>query len=144
EHVGVENYRTYFKKIKSLMKKDAVALVHFIGRLDVPGEPDGWMLKYIFPGGYVPAFSEVVPAIEKAKLYTTDIEIWRYHYVETLHAWLVKFFESREEIKNMFDEKFCRMWEFFLIAAEMEFRYGRMGVFQVQMSRELLSVPLTR
>jgi len=144
EHVGPHHYREFFKRMKALLTKDGVALLHYIGRMDIPGEGDNWILKYIFPGGYVPAFSEVMPSIEKAGLWATDIEILRMHYAYTLMGWRANFEKNRDTILKMYDERFCRMWEYFLIGAELQFRYGRMVIFQVQLTRDLDAVPLTR
>jgi cyclopropane-fatty-acyl-phospholipid synthase len=144
EHVGPQHYREFFKRMKSLLTKDGVALLHYIGRMDIPGEGDNWILKYIFPGGYVPAFSEVMPKIEKSGLWVTDIEILRMHYAYTLMAWRANFERNRDIILKMYDERFCRMWEYFLIGAEFQFRYGRMVIFQLQITRDLDAVPLTR
>jgi len=144
EHVGLEHYREFFSQIRNLLNDDGVALLHSIGRIDVPGTPDNWVNKYIFPGGYAPALSEVLPVVEKAGLWTTDIELLRLHYAKTLASWRANFDQQRESVKKMYDERFCRMWEFFLVGAEMDFRYGRMAVFQMQLAKSLHTVPLTR
>lgn len=144
EHVGVEHYKKFFAQIKSLLKNDGVALLHSIGRMDVPGTSDNWMLKYIFPGGYAPALSEVIPFVEKAGLWATDIELLRMQYAKTLMAWRSNFDRNREKVRQMYDERFCRMWDFFLIGAEMDFRFGRMIVFQIQIAKDIDAVPLTR
>jgi cyclopropane-fatty-acyl-phospholipid synthase len=144
EHVGVPHYRTFFKKISESLAPDGVALLHTIGRFDGPGVTDPWIRKYIFPGGYVPALSEVTPAIEKAGLIITDIEILRLHYAETLRHWHQRFIANRDEIRSLTDERFCRMWEFYLIGSEMAFRYFNQGVFQFQLTKRLDAVPITR
>ena len=144
EHVGVGYYRQFFNQITSLLKEDGVALVHSIGRIDGPGTTDPWLRKYIFPGGYAPALSEVIPSVEKSGLCVTDIEILRLHYAETLKAWRERFDKNRAQIKAIYDERFCRMWEFFLIGAEMDFRYLGTMVFQIQMAKNINTLPLTR
>jgi cyclopropane-fatty-acyl-phospholipid synthase len=144
EHVGVENYKEFFAQIKRLLTDDGVALLHAIGRMDGPGNTEQWLLKYIFPGGYAPALSEVLPVIEKSGLWATDIELLRLHYAFTLKCWHDNFDRHRNQIRDMYDERFCRMWECFLAASEMYFRHmGRM-VFHIQLSRRVDSVPITR
>jgi cyclopropane-fatty-acyl-phospholipid synthase len=144
EHVGVANYKQFFAQIKALLKDDGVALVHSIGRMDGPGHTEEWLRKYIFPGGYTPALSEVLPIVEKLGLWVTDIEILRLHYAKTLRLWHDNFDRHREAIEQMYDERLCRMWELFLAASEVYFRYlGRM-VFQIQLSRQIGAVPITR
>jgi len=144
EHVGVRHYGEFFAKLKKLLKNDGVALLHSIGRMDGPGITDPWVRKYIFPGGYAPALSEVLPVIEKLGLWATDIEILRLHYAETLKEWRNRFTQHREEIKQLYDERFCRMWEFYLIGGEMDFRYLSTMVFQIQIAKDVMAVPLTR
>jgi cyclopropane-fatty-acyl-phospholipid synthase len=144
EHVGVGHYDTYFARVAALMKEDGVALIHSIGRSEGPGITNPWIARYIFPGGYIPALSEVLPAIEKAGLYVTDIEILRLHYAETLKAWRERFMAHREEAERLYDERFCRMWEFYLAASEMAFRHQGMMVFQVQLAKREGVVPMTR
>lgn len=119
-------------------------MLHSIGRFDGPGATNPWIWKYIFPGGYAPALSEVLPAIERSGLYVTDIEILRLHYAETLKAWRVNFNRNRDRIRAIYDERFCRMWEFYLAGSEATFRYSGAMVFQIQLSRKLDAVPLTR
>jgi cyclopropane-fatty-acyl-phospholipid synthase len=144
EHVGVGHYSEFFAKVKTLLKDDGVMLLHSIGRKDGPGETDAWMRKYIFPGGYAPALSEVLPKIEKQDFWVTDIEILRLHYAETLRHWRTRFNLNRDEIRALYDEKFCRMWEFYLIGAEVDFRYLSPMVFQIQLTKKHGPVPLTR
>ncbi|HEU0070003.1 MAG TPA: cyclopropane-fatty-acyl-phospholipid synthase family protein [Alphaproteobacteria bacterium] len=144
EHVGVPQFPTFFRKMRELLKPDGVALLHAIGRMDGPGITDPWIRKYIFPGGYVPALSEVLPVIEKAGLWVTDIEILRLHYAETLKAWLENFTANREQVARIYDERFCRMWEFYLVGCEMAFRHLKQMVFQIQITREQSAAPLTR
>jgi len=144
EHVGVENYRKFFAQVKALLKDNGVALLHSIGRMDGPGNTEEWLLKYIFPGAYAPALSEVLPVIEKSGLWATDIEILRLHYARTLKCWHDNFDRNRAAIAQMYDEKFCRMWEFFLAAGEMDFRYLSTMVMQIQLAKKVGAVPITR
>jgi cyclopropane-fatty-acyl-phospholipid synthase len=144
EHVGVVHYKTFFRKLRELLTEDGVAVLHSIGRADGPASTNPWMRRYIFPGGYSPAMSEVVPVVERTKLYITDIEILRLHYAETLKAWRSRFLANRERIRALYDERFCRMWEFYLAASEMAFRHQGHVVFQFQLSRSIDAVPLTR
>ena len=144
EHVGVGNFPTFFNTARRLLKPDGVILLHSIGRFDGPGATNPWVDKYIFPGGYIPALSEVLPTIEKAGLKVTDIEILRLHYAETLKAWRERFLARRDEARALYDERFCRMWEFYLAASETAFRYQDMMVFQIQITRDQEAVPLTR
>lgn len=144
EHVGVGFYDTYFRKCSQLLAEDGVMLLHSIGRSDGPGITNPWLAKYIFPGGYIPALSEVLPAIERSGLLVTDIEILRLHYAETLKAWRERFLARREEIEGLYDERFCRMWEFYLASSEMAFREEGMMVFQIQLTKRQDVVPITR
>ena len=144
EHVGVRYYDTFFRKLHHLLAPDGVALVHTIGRTDGPGSTNPWITKYIFPGGYVPALSEVMAAIERSGLYVTDVEILRLHYAETLKEWRTRFLGNWAKAAALYDEKFCRMWEFYLAAAEMTFRYDREVVFQIQLTKRIETLPMTR
>ena len=144
EHVGAGHYKEYFNKVKELLADDGIALIHSIGRIDPPGTTNSWLRKYIFPGGYAPAMSEVISAIEKTGLWITDIEILRLHYAETLYKWRERFQAKRKEAQILYDEEFCRMWEFYLIAAEIGFRQNGQMVFQIQVSKKQDAVPLTR
>ena len=144
EHVGIGYYPEFFKKVRDLLSDDGIALLHSIGRFDGPGSTNPWLRKYIFPGGYVPALSEVLPAIEQSGLVTTDIELLRLHYAETLKAWRASFNTNRERIREIYDERFCRMWEFYLAGSEASFRYGGIMVFQIQIAKQQDAVPLTR
>jgi len=132
--------------VKSLLKEDGVMLLHAIGRMEPPGGTNTWLKKYIFPGGYSPALSEVLAAIEKVGLYVTDIEILRLHYAETLRHWRQRFLANREKVKQLagYDDRFCRMWEFYLAGCEVAFRYMNHMVFQLQVGRHPKSTPLTR
>ena len=144
EHVGVKHYPEFFAKVEELLKPDGVALLHAIGRRDGPGFTNPWLRKYIFPGGYSPALSEVLPVVERTGLWVTDIEILRLPYAETLKAWRENFNAHRDQIRRLYDERFCRMWEFYLIGSELSFRYDYNMVFQMQMARDIEAVPLTR
>jgi len=144
EHVGVAHYLEYFKKIKSLLVDDGCALIHSIGRKGGPGTTGAWIRKYIFPGGYSPALSETFSEIEKSGLWVTDCEILRLHYAHTLLEWDKRFQANRNKISQMFDERFCRMWEFYLIISEFSFRYGKHMNFQIQLSNKVDSLPITR
>lgn len=144
EHVGVPHYREYFAKVRNLLAPDGVALIHTIGRAAPPHVTNPWVLKYIFPGGYVPALSEVMAPLEKERIWPTDVEIWRLHYAETLRHWHDRFMANIAEVREIYDERFCRMWRYYLIASEMSFRYGRQCVFQLQLAHDQRAVPLTR
>jgi cyclopropane-fatty-acyl-phospholipid synthase len=144
EHVGVPHYATFFSKVRDRLTPDGVALIHTIGRSGPPGITSPWITKYIFPGGYVPALSEVMPAIQNSGLWATDVEIWRLHYAETLRHWRARFESNLEELTTIFDPRFCRMWRYYLAASEMTFRHDRQCVFQIQLSPKLGTVPVTR
>ena len=144
EHVGISYYDAFFTKVAELLADDGVMLLHSIGRSDGSNTTDLWIAKYIFPGGSAPALSEVLPAIERSGLIVTDIEILRLHYAETLKAWRERFLARRDEAKALYDERFCRMWEFYLAIAECGFRHGGLMVFQIQLAKRLEAVPLTR
>ena len=146
EHVGASHYVEYFSKVKDLLADDGVMLLHSIGRMEPPGGTNTWLRKYIFPGGYSPALSEVLAAIEKVGLWVTDIEILRLHYAETLRLWRQRFLANREQIKQLagYDDRFCRMWEFYLAGCEVAFRYMNQMVFQMQIARRQDAAPLTR
>jgi cyclopropane-fatty-acyl-phospholipid synthase len=144
EHVGVRHYRAYFKQLHDLLIEDGVAVVHFIGRMEPPGESAPWLNKYIFPGGYSPALSEVMRALEKQRLFVTDIEVWRQHYPPTLAAWRKRLHANWEEVKARFGESFCRMWDFYLAGSEAAFRQDTFVVFQLQLARRMDAVPLAR
>lgn len=144
EHVGLKDYGAFFAKIAQLLNDDGAAVVHSIGRSDGPGITNPWIAKYIFPGGYTPALSEVLPHIERAGLIVTDIEVLRLHYAQTLVLWRERFMANREKAIALYDERFARMWEFYLAGAEMGFRHQGLMVFQVQVARRVDTLPLTR
>jgi cyclopropane-fatty-acyl-phospholipid synthase len=144
EHVGINHYSEFFDRVKSLLAPDGVALLHSIGRMDGPGSTDPWIRKYIFPGGYIPALSEVVPVVERLRLWVTDIEILRLHYAETLRAWRRRFELNRDRLCAIYDERFCRMWEMYLVGSEVAFRRGGCIVFQMQLAKAVDSLPITR
>jgi cyclopropane-fatty-acyl-phospholipid synthase len=144
EHVGLNFYETFFRKCASLLSDDGIFLLHSIGRSEGPGITNPWIAKYIFPGGYIPALSEVLPYIERAGLLITDIEILRLHYAETLKAWRERFLAHKEEVQRIYDPRFVRMWEFYLAAAEFNFRDHAAMVFQIQMTKRQGVVPVTR
>jgi cyclopropane-fatty-acyl-phospholipid synthase len=144
EHVGVDFYETYFKRCAELLTEDGVMLLHSIGRSTGPDVTSPWITKYIFPGGYIPALSEVFPAIERSGLLVCDTEILRLHYAETLKAWRERFMARREEAVQLYDERFARMWEFYLAGAEMSFRKQNLMNLQIQLTKRQGVVPMTR
>ncbi|WP_035656594.1 cyclopropane-fatty-acyl-phospholipid synthase family protein [Bradyrhizobium sp. STM 3809] len=144
EHVGAAFYDTFFRRCAELLTDDGVMLLHSIGRSEGPDSTNPWIAKYIFPGGYIPALSEVLPAIERAGLLVCDVEILRLHYAETLKAWRERFMARREEAVQLYDERFARMWEFYLAASEMAFRRQNMMNFQIQLTKRQGIVPMTR
>lgn len=144
EHVGTPHYPEFFRIVSRLLTDDGVALIHSIGRKDGPDMTNAWIRKYIFPGGYIPALSEVVPTIERSGLWISDLEILRLHYAKTLRHWREAFLAHREKLCRIYDERFCRMWEFYLAVSEMSFRFGGLMVFQAQLARRIDAVPLTR
>jgi len=144
EHVGRKFYNTYFNSVYKLLNDDGVALIHTIGSVNPPRDPQPWITKYIFPGGYTPSLSEVVKPIEKSGLMLSDVEVWRMHYAHTLRNWKDRFLSKREEVLEMFDEKFLRMWEFYLAGCEMAFKWGDQVVFQMQLIKKHSAAPNTR
>ena len=144
EHVGRKFYKKYFKQLSNLLNDDGVALIHTIGSVNPPRDPQPWITKYIFPGGYTPSLSELVNPIEKSGLIISDLEVLRLHYSLTLRHWKERFLSKKDKILEMFDEKFFRIWEFYLTGCEMEFKWGQQVVFQFQLSKELKSTPITR
>jgi cyclopropane-fatty-acyl-phospholipid synthase len=144
EHVGVPHYEEYFRTVNERLTPEGIALIHTIGRADPPGTTSPWITKYIFPGGYVPALSETARAIETQDLYTTDVEVWRLHYAETLKHWHERFVSNIDRARELYDERFCRMWRYYLLACELTFRLNKQVVFQFQLSPRQDAVPLTR
>ena len=144
EHVGIGYYGQFFRKVASLLKPDGIAVLHSIGRADGPSVTSAWIARYIFPGGYIPALSEVLPSIEDSGLYITDVEILRLHYAATLAEWAKRFRDHREVAANLYDERFCRMWEFYLAGSEASFRHQGLNNFQIQFTRSQHALPLTR
>jgi cyclopropane-fatty-acyl-phospholipid synthase len=144
EHVGVGYYDVFFRKCAEMLADDGVMLLHSIGRSEGPGITNPWIAKYIFPGGYIPALSEVLPAVERAGLLVTDIEILRLHYAETLKSWRERFLAHRDDLEKIYDTRFMRMWEFYLAASEMTFREQNMMVMQLQLTKRQGVVPITR
>jgi cyclopropane-fatty-acyl-phospholipid synthase len=144
EHVGVTQYQKYFSTISDLLTDDGVCVVHSIGRMGGPSSTSPWIQKYIFPGGYSPSLSETLAVIEKSGLWVTDVEVLRLHYAETLKQWRSRFQANRANIARLLDERFCRMWEYYLVLSEAAFRHGDHFVFQIQLAKRRDGVPLTR
>jgi len=144
EHVGVVHYDAFFRKCAELLADDGAILLHSIGRSEGPGITNPWIGKYIFPGGYIPALSEVLPAVERAGFLVADVEILRLHYAETLKHWRDRFLAHRDDLERIYDARFIRMWEFYLAASEMSFREQGMMVFQLQLAKRQGVVPITR
>ena len=144
EHVGRKFYRTYFNQVSKMLNDDGVALIHTIGSVNPPRDPHPWITKYIFPGGYTPSLSEVAGPIEKSGLIISDIEVLRMHYSHTLRHWKERFISKKKEVLEMFDERFFRMWEFYLAGCEMAFKWGDQVVFQFQLSKKITTVPRIR
>ncbi|MGJ7538445.1 class I SAM-dependent methyltransferase [Variovorax sp. ZT5P30] len=144
EHVGRRNHHRFFRKCHELLADDGVMLLHFIGNSDVPDFNNPWIERYIFPGGSLPSLSECMPAIENAGLVVTDIEVLRLHYAQTLRFWRERFLARRDEARALYDERFCRIWEFYLSMSEAAFHHQQIAVFQIQLARRQDAVPLTR
>lgn len=144
EAIGRKEFDNYFQTTARLLEKSGVFVLHSIGRTKPCTVPSPWMEKYIFPGSYIPALSEVLPAAERAGFLVTDVEILRLHYAETLREWRKRFLSNRATVLEIYDERFLRMWEFYLCAAEAGFRIDRMFIFQLQLTRHLQTVPLSR
>ncbi len=144
EHVGQFQYREYFKKIKALLKPDGVALIHTIARMGRPQPIGAWVRKYIFPGAYLPSPSQLTGAIEHSYLWLTDVENLRIHYAKTLHCWYERFMANRDKIASLYDERFCRMWELYLLGCEMVFKDQYITILQMQITREIDALPDTR
>jgi cyclopropane-fatty-acyl-phospholipid synthase len=144
EHVGVGFYDVFFRSCAELLADDGIAVLHTIGRSGPPGITNPWIAKYIFPGGYIPALSEVLPAVQRAGLLVSDVEILQLHYAETLKAWRERFLAHRDEVMRLYDQRFVRMWEFYLACSETAFRGGDMVVFQIQLAKHKGVTPATR
>jgi cyclopropane-fatty-acyl-phospholipid synthase len=144
EHVGVSHYNTFFQKCAAMLKDDGVMVLHSIGRSEGPGITNPWIAKYIFPGGYIPAVSEVMEAIQRSGLLISDLEILRLHYAETLKAWRERFLAHKDEVERIYDQRFVRMWEFYLACSEMAFREQNLMVMQYQLTKRQGVVPMTR
>lgn len=144
EHVGKRHYAEYFGKCFQTLTDDGVMLLHTIGRWDGPSDTNAWVWKYIFPGGYTPALSELTPIIEKSGFIISDIEVLRLHYAETLRHWRERFLAKRQEVLKLFDERFVRMWEFYLACFEPSFRYYGLVVFQIQLIKNIEAAPIAR
>ncbi|HEY5346892.1 MAG TPA: cyclopropane-fatty-acyl-phospholipid synthase family protein, partial [Rhizomicrobium sp.] len=144
EHVGVPYYQQFFEKVRELLADNGVMLLHTIGRSDGPGATNAWIAKYIFPGGYVPALSEIVPVIERCGLMITDVEVLRLHYAATLLEWRRRFLSNWDKVAQIYDERFCRMWEFYLAGSEMAFRHDGHVVYQIQIAKRVDALPITR
>lgn len=144
EHVGLASYPAFFKKCAELLEDDGIMVLHTIGCSATPGFTTPWLDKYIFPGGYIPALSEILPEIEKAGLIVTDIEVLRLHYAWTLAHWRKRFLARWDEAAALYDERFCRMWEYYLASAEAAFRYEDLVVFQIQLSKRNDIIPVMR
>ena len=144
EHVGRKFYKTFFNKVFEILKDDGIALLHTIGSVNSPRNPQPWITKYIFPGGYTPSLSEVATPIEKSGLILSDMEVLRMHYAHTLRNWKERFIQNKEKVLKMFDERFFRMFEFYLSSCEMAFRHGDQVVYQLQLTKRLNTAPSTR
>ena len=144
EHVGVGFYEAFFNQCARLLASDGIAILHTIGRSAPPSVTNPWIAKYIFPGGYIPALSEILPVIERAGLIVTDVEVLQLHYAETLKSWRERFLAHRDEVLRIYDQRFLRMWEFYLASSEMAFRRGDMVIFQIQMTKQKGVIPATR
>ncbi len=144
EHVGISHYREFFGVLRRVLAPDGVALLHSIGRSHGPAATNAWLSRYIFPGGYSPALSEVLPAVERSGLHVTDVEVLRLHYAETLRHWRRNLLARHDAVAALYDERFCRMFEFYLAGAELAFRHTGHMVWQMQMARQVDAVPLTR
>jgi len=144
EHVGRKFYHKFFSQVEKLLREDGVSLIHTIGSVSPPRDPHPWITKYIFPGGYTPSLSEVTTPIEKAGLIVADIEVLKLHYSHTLRHWKENCLRNKDKIVQMFDERFFRMWEFYLSGCEMAFKWGDQVVYQFQLTKNYKSTPVTR
>ena len=144
EHVGRKFYRKYFNTVSKLLNDQGIALIHTIGSSNPPRNPQPWITKYIFPGGYTPSLSQIARPIEDSGLIISDMEVLRMHYAHTLRNWKERFLSKKTTVLEMFDEKFFRMWEFYLVGCEMAFKWGDQVVFQLQLTKKLKATPITR
>ena len=144
EHVGRKFYKTFFNKVNQFLKDDGIALVHTIGSINAPRSPQPWITKYIFPGGYTPSLSEIANPIEKSGLILSDMEVLRMHYAHTLYNWKDRFVKNKAKVLKMFDERFFRMFEFYLASCQMAFKHGDQVVYQLQLTKKLNTAPPTR
>ena len=144
EHVGQPQYATFFKTMRRNLKPDGIALVHTCGRSTPPNVTAPWIGKYIFPGSYIPAMSEVLAEIERSDLIVTDVEVWRTHYIKTLQAWRDKFETNKAEIEALYDAEFIRMWRYYLVVSEIGFSHLANVIFHFQLTRHQTAVPVTR
>ena len=144
EHVGTPHYQEFFNKVYELLNEKGIALIHTIGRIDQPTTNDPWIEKYIFPGGYIPALSEVMQRVEKSGLTTTDIQVLKFHYAETLKRWRYNFYDNLDKVKEFYDEKFCRMWDFYLSSSQASFEESTLVIYQLQLSKDKKTVPDSR
>ena len=144
EHVGRKFYRTFFNKVFEIMKDDGITLLHTIGSVNSPRNPQPWITKYIFPGGYTPSLSEISSPIEKSGLILSDLEVLRMHYAYTLRNWSERFAKNKDKVLKMFDERFYRMFSFYLKSCEMSFLHNDQVVYQLQLTKKLNTAPSTR
>ena len=144
EHVGRKFYKTFFMEVNKLLNEGGLALIHTIGSIEGPRDPQPWITKYIFPGGYTPSMSEVTGPIEKSGLILSDLEVLRMHYSHTLRNWKERCINNKSKILEMFDERFFRMWEFYLTSCELAFKWGDQVVYQFQLTKKLTTAPITR
>jgi cyclopropane-fatty-acyl-phospholipid synthase len=144
EHVGTPQYRTFFAKLRELLTPEGVALIHTIGRAGGPGVTDAFTLKYIFPGGYIPALSEIARGYEGLRMFATDVEVLRLHYAHTLKAWYDRTVAARQAIVELYDQRFYRMWTFYLAGCHVSFLHGGLVNYQLQLSRSRTALPITR
>ena len=144
EHVGKKFYSTYFNQVFKLLQNDGISLIHTIGSVNPPRDPQPWISKYIFPGGYTPSLSELAKPIEDSGLILSDLEVLRMHYSHTLRHWKERFLSKKDVVLEMFDERFLRMWEFYLASCELVFKWSDQVVFQLQLTKDITSAPNTR
>ena len=144
EHVGVKYFKTYLSKANDILKENGVFLLHTIGQRGKPTATSPWIRKYIFPGGYIPALSETMSRVEKSGLSLTDVQVLRFHYAETLKRWRYNFYDNIDKVKELYDEKFCRMWDFYLSSSQASFEEAGLVVFQLQLSKNKKTVPDSR